>query len=70
MLKVTACPETTALVAVNTTLAAATGAISAMFLESFLYNRKTGLTTYDLGYTMNGCLTGKELTACYVCHRC
>jgi len=58
VLKVTAYPETTALVAVNTTLAAATGAISAMFLESFLYNRKTGLTTYDLGYTMNGCLTG------------
>ena len=46
------------LVAVNTTLSACAGAISAMFTSTFLDWRKTGVATYDLSYTMNGCLTG------------
>lgn len=29
-----------------------------MFTSTFLDWRKTGVATYDLGYTMNGCLTG------------
>ena len=47
-----------ALVAVNTTLAAASAALSAMFTSSFIDARSTGLMTYDLAMTMNGCLTG------------
>ena len=47
-----------ALVAVNTTLSACAGAVSAMFTSTFIDWRKTGVSTYDLGYTMNGCLTG------------
>lgn len=47
-----------ALVAVNTTLSACAGAVSAMFTSTFIDWKKTGVTTYDLGYTMNGCLTG------------
>lgn len=46
------------LVAVNTTLSACAGAVSAMFTSTFIDWRKTGIATYDLGYTMNGCLTG------------
>jgi Amt family ammonium transporter len=46
------------LVAVNTTLCACAGAVSAMFTSTFLDWRRTGVATYDLGYTMNGCLTG------------
>jgi len=45
------------LVAVNTTLGACAGAVSAMFTSTFL-ERKEGAMSYDLGYTMNGCLTG------------
>lgn len=47
-----------ALVAVNTTLSACAGAISAMFTSTYLDWWYTGVHTYDLGYTMNGCLTG------------
>lgn len=42
----------------NTTLAACSGAISAMFLSSFYDHWKTGVFTYDVMFTMNGCLTG------------
>lgn len=50
--------EVAALVAVNTTLAACAGALSAMFTSTWLDYRSTGLHTYDLAYTMNGLLTG------------
>jgi len=50
--------EVAALVAVNTTLAACAGALSAMFTSTWLSYRSTGLHTYDLAYTMNGLLTG------------
>jgi len=50
--------EVAALVAVNTTLAACAGAVSAMFTSTWLGYRSTGLHTYDLAYTMNGLLTG------------
>jgi len=46
------------LVAVNTTLGACAGAVSAMFTSTFFSRRGDGVVTYDLGYTMNGCLTG------------
>lgn len=49
--------DVASLVAVNTTLGACAGAISAMFTSTFL-SLKDGIFTYDLGYTMNGCLTG------------
>jgi len=50
--------DVASLVAVNTTLAACAGAISAMFTSTFLDKMKTGIATYDVTYTMNGCLTG------------
>ena len=50
--------DVAALVAVNTTLAACAGAISAMFTSTMFDYWYTGVHTYDLGYTMNGCLTG------------
>ncbi|VEU44452.1 unnamed protein product [Pseudo-nitzschia multistriata] len=50
--------EVAALVAVNTTLAACSGALSAMFTSTWLSYRSIGLHTYDLAYTMNGLLTG------------
>jgi len=50
--------ETAALVAVNTTLAACAGAVSAMFFSTMLNYRVEGVHTYDLAYTMNGLLTG------------
>jgi Amt family ammonium transporter len=50
--------DSASLAAVNTTLAACAGAISAMFTSTLIDWRKTGVATYDLGYTMNGCLTG------------
>ena len=46
------------MVAVNTTLGAASAAVSAMFTLSFFEFYQSGLTTYDLTATMNGCLTG------------
>jgi len=46
------------LVAVNTTLAACTGAVSAMFISTIMDIRSVGVASWDLGYTMNGCLTG------------
>jgi len=50
--------EVAALVAVNTTLAACAGALSAMFTSTWIGYRSSGLHTYDLAYTMNGLLTG------------
>jgi len=58
VIKVTAYAGSAALAAANTTLAAATGALSAMFLETFIDERKTGIFSYDLTMAMNGCLTG------------
>jgi len=46
--------QVAALVAVNTTLGACAGAISAMFTSSFIDWRRTGIFTYDVMYTMNG----------------
>jgi Amt family ammonium transporter len=50
--------EVAALVAVNTTLAACSGALSAMFTSTWMSYRSSGLHTYDIAYTMNGLLTG------------
>lgn len=50
--------EVASLVAVNTTLAACSGAITAMFVSTWWDIRQVGLAQWDLGYTMNGCLTG------------
>jgi ammonium transporter, Amt family len=48
-----------ALAAVNTTLAACAGAVSAMFTGSLIdYYFESGIVTYDTMYTMNGALTG------------
>lgn len=46
------------LAAVTTTMAAASGAVSCMFLDSLLDASKTGEVSYDLTCTMNGCLSG------------
>ena len=50
--------DVASLVAVNTTLAACAGAVSAMFVSTFWDLHHLGLAQWDLGYTMNGCLTG------------
>lgn len=50
--------QVAALVAINTTLGACAGAVSAMFTSTFFERRKTGEWTYDPVYTCNGCLTG------------
>ena len=50
--------EVAALVAVNTTLAACSGALSALFTSTWIDYRSTGLHSYDVAYTMNGLLTG------------
>lgn len=47
-----------ALCAVNTTLAAAAGAVTALFTDSIMGQIKTGETEYDLTMAMNGCLGG------------
>mmetsp|Transcript_41571 Transcript_41571/g.50580 ORF Transcript_41571/g.50580 Transcript_41571/m.50580 type:complete len:512 (-) Transcript_41571:247-1782(-) len=47
-----------ALAAVNTTLGACAGAVSAMFTSTIVERRQTGEWTYDPVYTCNGCLTG------------
>jgi Amt family ammonium transporter len=47
-----------ALVAVNTTLSACAGAMAAMAFSSWLDLRLTGVYSYDVVATMNGCLTG------------
>jgi Amt family ammonium transporter len=45
------------LAAVNTTLRAATGAISGMFTSTIIDQTKTGLFQYDTAASINGCLT-------------
>mmetsp|Transcript_57998 Transcript_57998/g.86157 ORF Transcript_57998/g.86157 Transcript_57998/m.86157 type:complete len:501 (-) Transcript_57998:343-1845(-) len=50
--------DVASLAAVNTTLGAAAGAVSALFTKSIRETRRTGVTTYDLTAAMNGCLTG------------
>mmetsp|Transcript_14199 Transcript_14199/g.28647 ORF Transcript_14199/g.28647 Transcript_14199/m.28647 type:complete len:449 (-) Transcript_14199:66-1412(-) len=50
--------DVAALCAVTTTLAAATGAVTAMFTDTILGQMKTGEAEYDLTYAMNGCLGG------------
>lgn len=50
--------QVAARVAVNTTLAACAGALSAMFTSTWMDYRVSGLHTYDLAYIMNGLLTG------------
>ena len=49
---------TAALCAVTTTLAAATGCVTAMFVDSIIDSMATGETSYDLTMAMNGCLGG------------
>lgn len=51
-------PEVAGLVAVNTTLAACSGALSAMFTSTIVDYFYQGYYTWDLAPTMNGCLTG------------
>jgi len=47
-----------ALCAVTTTIAAASGSVSAMFTDMILHRRKTGETMYDITMCMNGALSG------------
>jgi Amt family ammonium transporter len=47
-----------ALAAINTTIAAASGGLSALFTQHFLDRWKTGRHMYDTTVTMNGVLTG------------
>jgi len=50
--------DVAALSAVTTTLAAASGAVSALFTDSIIGRMNTGETEYDLTMCMNGCLAG------------
>ena len=50
--------HTAAICAVTTTLAAASGCVTAMFFDSFMERRVTGETSYDLTMAMNGALGG------------
>lgn len=49
---------TAAVCTVTTTLAAATGCVTAMFTDSIIDSMATGETTYDLSMAMNGALGG------------
>jgi Amt family ammonium transporter len=51
--------QVAALCAVTTTLSAASGCISAMFIDTLMCYRKNGeVVEYDLSKAMNGCLSG------------
>jgi len=50
--------DVASLVAVNTTLGAAGGALSGMFTSTIIDERKTGVYQWDTTAAMNGCLTG------------
>jgi len=50
--------DVASLVAVNTTLGAAAGALSGMFTSTIIDERKTGIYSWDTTAAMNGCLTG------------
>lgn len=54
----TAFGDVASLVAVNTTLGAAAGALSGLFTSTYLDERKTGIYQWDTTAAMNGCLTG------------
>ena len=54
----TAASETAALAGVNTTLAAASGGVAALFANLIHAERKTGEATFNLNFAMNGCLGG------------
>ena len=47
-----------ALAAVNTTLSAAAGGVTALFTNLFVVERRTGEAKFDLVCLMNGCLGG------------
>lgn len=47
-----------ALAAVNTSLAAASGAATALFVNLYVQERRKGEYIFDLTKTMNGCLAG------------
>jgi len=49
---------TAALCAITTTLAGASGCVTAMFFDTFMEMRETGEASYDLTMAMNGCLAG------------
>ena len=49
---------TTALAAITSTMAAASGALSCMCTQSFIGYHKTGEVSYDLSCVMNGLLSG------------
>ena len=53
-----AASETAALAGVNTTLAAASGGVAALFANLIYVERKTGEATFNLNFAMNGCLGG------------
>lgn len=61
--------QVAALCAVNTTVAAAAGCVTALFTDSLLGRMSTGESEYDLTMAMNGCLGGLVgITAgCSVC---
>lgn len=50
--------DVAALCAVTTTIAAASGSVSALFTDMFMYRSKTGETAYDITMCMNGALSG------------
>lgn len=58
MISTAAKGKVASLVAVNTTLGAAAGALSGMFTSTILDERKTGVYQWDTTAAMNGCLTG------------
>ena len=45
-------------VAINTTLAAAAGAVMALLIDTVIQEHMTGEVTFNLSYAMNGCLSG------------
>lgn len=45
-------------VAINTTLSAAAGTVTALCIDTIVQEHKTGEVTFNLGYAMNGCLAG------------
>ena len=47
-----------ALAAANTSLSAAAGATTSLFVNLYWQERRTGEFTFDLTKTMNGCLSG------------
>eukprot|EP00563_Minutocellus_polymorphus_P013536 CAMPEP_0181070008 /NCGR_PEP_ID=MMETSP1070-20121207/27257_1 /TAXON_ID=265543 /ORGANISM="Minutocellus polymorphus, Strain NH13" /LENGTH=532 /DNA_ID=CAMNT_0023150865 /DNA_START=158 /DNA_END=1756 /DNA_ORIENTATION=+ len=53
-----AASETAALAGVNTTLAAASAGVAALFANLIHVERKTGEATFNLNFAMNGCLGG------------